>query len=154
VAAVGLKIDDSSAVAGVLDPRLDQRSLVLLAEDSPVETPGIETLPAPSAVAARVTRWEPGKMTVVLETPPPADGYLVVAENWYLGWRATVDGAPAPVLRANVAQIAVPLPEGAREVQLTFVSESYRRGRLITVLSLVAVLGLVVAPRVRRRSDG
>ena len=154
VAAAGIKIDDSSAVVGALDPRFDKRSLVLLAEDSPVEPPAIDTLPVPSAAAARVTAWAPGHMTVALETPPTSDGYLVVAENWYVGWRATVDGAPTPVLRANVAQMAVPLPGGAREVQLTFVSPSYERGKLITLLSLVAVMALVVAPRLRRRPDG
>jgi hypothetical protein len=154
VAAAGLKIADSSAVAGALDPRFDKRSLVLLAEDSPVEPPPIDTLPETSTARAQVADWEPGRMRVELETPPPADGYLVVAENWYVGWRATVDGAPAPVLRANVAQMAVPIPAGAREVQLTFVSPSYQRGRLITVLSLVAVLALLVAPRFRRRPDG
>jgi uncharacterized membrane protein YfhO len=93
-------------------------------------------------------------MAITLETPLAEAGYLVVAENWYVGWRATVDGAPAPVLRANVAQMAVPLPAGAREIRLTFTSSSYERGRLITVLSLVAVMALVVVPRVRRRPDG
>ena len=154
VATAGLKIDDSTGVAAALDPRFDKRSIVLLAEDAPVEPPPIDTLPPPSAVAASVTDWAPGRMAITLETPLAEAGYLVVAENWYVGWRATVDGAPAPVLRANVAQMAVPLPAGAREIQLTFTSASYERGRLITVLSLVAVMALVVVPRVRRRPDG
>jgi hypothetical protein len=50
--------------------------------------------------------------------------------------------------------MAVPLPAGAREVNLVFVSPSFTRGRLITVLSLVAVIGLVAVPRLRRRPDG
>jgi len=154
VATAGLKIDDSTGVAAALDPRFDKRSIVLLAEDAPVEPPPIDTLPPPSAVGASVTDWAPGRMAITLETPLAEAGYLVVAENWYVGWRATVDGAPAPVLRANVAQMAVPLPAGAREIRLTFTSSSYERGRLITVLSLVAVMALVVVPRVRRRPDG
>jgi hypothetical protein len=154
VATAGLKMDDSSAVATVLNPRLDPRSLVLLAEDAPVQPAPIESLPAPSTVSAIVTDWTPGRMTISIETPPPSGGYLVVAENWYLGWRATVDDAPAPVLRANVAQMAVPLPGGAREVRLTFVSPTYERGKLITMLSLVAVMALLVVPRFRRRPDG
>jgi hypothetical protein len=154
VAAAGLKVDDSTAVAGAVEPRFDRRSIVFLAEDAPVTTPPLDTLPRPSTADAAVMGWEPGAMTVVLETPPASDGYLVVAENWYVGWRATVDGRPAPVLRANVAQIGVPLPAGSREVRLTFVSPSYQRGKLVTMLSLVAVLALVIVPRVRRRPDG
>jgi len=154
VAAAAIKLDDSTAVSAVLDPRIDKRTLVLLPNEAPVEPPPIETLPNPSDVPATVAAWEPGRMTIRLETPPPGDGYLVVAENWYPGWRATVDGAAVPVLRANVALMAVPLPAGGREVRLTFVSPSYRRGRLITVLSVVAVLVLVVVPTIRRRPDG
>ena len=154
VATAGLKLNDSSAVGVVLDPRLNPRAVVLLAEDAPVQAPALDTLPTPSTATARVTQWEPGRMTVALETPPDADGYLVVAENWYLGWRATVDGQSEPVLRANVAQMAVPLRAGAREVELTFTSATYARGRLLTVLSLVAVIGLVVMLRFRGRSDG
>jgi hypothetical protein len=154
VAAAALKIDDSSAVAGALDPRFDKKSLVLLADDAPVTPAQIEVLPPPSPATAVVTAWAPGQMDISLETRPASDGYLVVAENWYSGWRATVDGGPAPVLRANVAQMAVPLPAGAREVNLVFVSPSYTRGRLITVLSLVAVIALLAVPRFRRRPDG
>src|SRR5262249_8211556 len=47
-------------------------------------------------------------------------GYLVLSEVYYPGWRATVDGRPAPVIRANNLFQAVPLPDGAREVRLTF----------------------------------
>src|SRR6185295_1236119 len=75
-----------------------------------------------------------------LDKPAPAGSALVVSENYYPGWKASVGGKPAPIGRADLSLIGVELPEGAREVELTFASASYARGRLITVLALVVAL--------------
>jgi hypothetical protein len=151
VAAGAVKLSDSAAVPAALDPRLPRESVVLLAEDAPVTPSPLQALPTPLGSRAEVTAWEPGRMTIHLEPAPPAPGYVVIAENWYPDWRASVDGRDAPTLRANVAQLAVPVEAGAREVRLAFHSDAYARGRLITALSLLAVVGLLVGSRVRRR---
>ncbi len=154
LATAALKLDDSSAVLAVLDPRLPPRSVVLLAPDAPVNPPPLQAIPAPLGVTATVTAWEPGRMTVVLDSTLDAAAYLVIAENWYTGWTATVDGVAAPVLRANVAQMAVPVPAGAREITLEYRSAPYELGRALTLLSLVAVVAFLVVPPALRRRRG
>jgi hypothetical protein len=148
VSAGAIKADDSSAVGAVLDPRLDPRSVAILAPDAPVDPAPLEALPEPLPVVATVSGWQPGSMTIGLSPAPATDAYLVVAENWYRDWQATVNGQPAPVLRANLAQIGVPLPAGSTEVVLRFDSPDYRRGRLVSLFSLVLLVGVFVAPRV------
>ncbi len=49
-----------------------------------------------------------------------APGWLFVAETWYPGWRAWVDGRSVPLLRAEYLFRAVPLPAGAHEVTLRY----------------------------------
>jgi uncharacterized membrane protein YfhO len=66
---------------------------------------------------------------------------LVVAEAWYPGWRATVNGVPAEVLPANVWMRAVGVPAGESQVELHYVEPSLARGAAI---SLCALLVLVV----------
>jgi len=44
----------------------------------------------------------------------------VLNDVYHPGWFATVDGAPAEVLRANVMFRAVPIPEGGHEVRFEF----------------------------------
>src|SRR2546430_9698946 len=70
-------------------------------------------MPPPSPARATVTAWEPGRMTIALDPAPPQPSYVLVAENWYPDWRATVDGASARVIRGDYALITVPVPAGA-----------------------------------------
>jgi uncharacterized membrane protein YfhO len=60
----------------------------------------------------------------------------VVSENYFPGWTATVDGKPAAAYRAMYSLIGVPLPTGARTIELRFASSSYETGKLITLIAL------------------
>src|SRR5262249_42168705 len=89
-------VADDEAQARAL-PRLDPRHRVLL--DRAPE-------PAPSGGAhdftpAKVTRAE--RHAVSVEADAARAGVLVVSETWYPGWSVTVDGKPAPLLRADYA---------------------------------------------------
>ena len=78
-----------------------------------------------------------------LDGPAPAGAALVVSENWYPGWTATVDGKAATTARANYTFIGVPLTAGARRIELSFADPVYARGKIITVIALVVTLALI-----------
>src|SRR6266516_1425408 len=82
---------------------------------------------------------------------PPHASYLLVAENWYPDWQATVDGGPAQVLRGDYSLLTVALPAGAKVVDLTFRSKLYELGRTLTLASLavllIALLAALTLPR-------
>jgi hypothetical protein len=152
VIPAALKVDAHAVIPTLMDPRLpDFDRLVLVTPDQPVDPPRFGEIPAPSPSRASVTAWQPGKMTITLDPAPGAGSYLLVAENWYPDWQAQVDGAPAPVLRGNQSLITVALPSGARQVELTFRSRDFELGLLISLMSLVALVGIGVAPAVARR---
>jgi uncharacterized membrane protein YfhO len=44
----------------------------------------------------------------------------VLNDVWHPWWRARVDGAPAPLVRANVLFRAVRVPPGRHEVRIEF----------------------------------
>ncbi|MGI9075746.1 MAG: YfhO family protein, partial [Gemmatimonadaceae bacterium] len=100
-------------------------------------------LPEPLAISARVTRYDPGHITVNLSAPAPEGSALVVSENYYPGWRAKVDGKPAVTGRADFTLIGVALPTGARNVDLTFESRPYEVGKAITLIAIAVSLLLV-----------
>ena len=139
-----MKLGDDQIIPTLLDPRIDYDRVVLFDQQQPVAPPPLAAMPAPSPARATVTHWEPGRMTVTLEPAPRAPSYVLIAENWYLDWHATVDGRPAQVLRGDQTFITVPVPAGAQRVDLVFDSARYRAGKWISLLALVAVLGIVV----------
>ena len=63
---------------------------------------------------------------------------LVVSDSYYPGWRAAVDGRPAPLLRTNVLLRGVPVPAGRHQVRLWFDPLSVRLGFALSALALVA----------------
>jgi hypothetical protein len=143
-------------ISGIVnDPRFPALSVALYDDSSSVSPVDLgDATPAPAAATARVTDWEPGRMTVAIEGRDDRELYLVVSENWYKDWQATVDGRPVMPLAAHSTLLSVPVPPGAKEVRFEFRSDAYRLGRLLTVLSALIVAGLLVAPRLGRAKDG
>jgi uncharacterized membrane protein YfhO len=73
-------------------------------------------------------------------------GYLVLADTWYPGWQATVDGERVELLRANYAFRAVSLDAGDHVVEMSYRPWSVYLGVAVSVGMLVAVVvaGLVI----------
>jgi hypothetical protein len=153
VAPVIVKAPDDEILSTVLDPRFDVRRAALFDTAAPVTARTVSSLPAPLATRVNVTSYAPGKIALALDTPPPAGSALIVAENHYPGWRATVDGRPANVGRAQYTLIGVELPANARSVELTFDSAPYHTGKAVTLAALVfSALWWLAGALVDRRS--
>ena len=156
VVGAAAKVPEEQLIPTLLDPRFPVDRVVLLADTTtlavaPIED--MELLPGPGH--ATVTDWRPGRMTIALEADRAGPGYLVVSENWYPDWKAEVDGVSVSTLRGQYSLITVPVPASAREVVLTFRSEAYQRGKLISLIALALALGLLVGPGIlQRRARG
>jgi hypothetical protein len=82
---------------------------------------------------------------IVVESNCPAQRLLVVNESNYPGWKATIDGRDAKLLRVNGDFLGVVAPPGRHEVCFDFQPESLRIGRLVSGFGLsllVVMLGL------------
>jgi hypothetical protein len=155
VAPAIVKAPDEGVLATILDPRFPVRSTALFDTSAAVQgRTDLKSPPAPLPIRVGFTRHDPGHISLDLNAPAPLGSALVVSENYYPGWRATVDGKAAELARANYTLIGVPLTEGARRVDLTFDSAAYERGKLITLVALATVavvtLGGLVVDRRRR----
>lgn len=80
---------------------------------------------------------------VVLRLNAPRPGLLYASDAYASGWRATVDGVPAPILPANFAFRAVPVPAGDVVVELRYFPPGLRTGLVVAAVGLLALLLLV-----------
>jgi hypothetical protein len=151
VVPAAVKGDTGRIIPTLIDPRLDYGRLVLFDSSEAVNPLPVLEMPAPSPSRATVTHWTPGRMAITLDPPPPADSYLLIAENWYPDWHATVDGQTAPVLRGDHTFLTVPVAAGSKRVELVFSSRHYAQGRMITWISLLLLAGWAGAGLASRR---
>ena len=147
----GVMIPEAQVVPTLLDQRVPLDRMVVFSDQLDFQLPAIDTLPSPATAVASFAEWRPGYMRIELSEPAPANSFLVIAENWYKDWSATVDARPTPTFPGNGSLLTVPLSAGARNVELRFESREFQRGKWLTFLSLIVVLGGCVAPPVWRR---
>jgi hypothetical protein len=98
---------------------------------------------APSRI--EITSFEPERVT--LETDAREPSLLVLAEAWYPGWSATVDGVSTPCIPANAWMRAVALPAGRHQVELRFHSRWLLPGTLLFLLTAGGLGVLVLRER-------
>jgi hypothetical protein len=93
-------------------PDVDFRTTVVL------EQVNARSLPSGSYGTARIAASS--NTVVEIEAESTQGGYVVLHDLWHPWWRASVDGQPAPILKANVLFRAVALPSGRHLVRFEF----------------------------------
>jgi hypothetical protein len=99
--------------------------------------------------AASITRFALNSLDIAVTSPGRA--VLVVAEAWYPGWTAEIDGRPVPCAPVNGWMRGVPVPAGESVVRMRFHQHGLMAGSLV---SAAAALALVLAWNPRRRRPG
>jgi hypothetical protein len=125
---------DAEAVPYMLSDAFDPEAEVVLSEPPPSGLDG-----GPVSGSVRWVERTPNRLR--LEVTSDRNALLVVADNWFPAWRATVDGEEAPVLRAYHSLRAVPVPAGEHAVEMVYRSEVVTRSLWVSVLSLLVLLG-------------
>ena len=137
----GVRIDGPPEEPSVvIAPEFDERREVAL-------DPSSGRAPSPphdDAGRAQIVDRRSDRLTIAVTAPRP--GVLVVTEGYDPGWRAWVDGAPAPVWRANSIFRAVPVGEGDHRVEMRYRPPSVAWGAAASVLG-AALTGLLIGRR-------
>ncbi|MFQ5536589.1 MAG: hypothetical protein ACE5GJ_03980 [Gemmatimonadota bacterium] len=125
---------DGEAVPYILSRAFDPEGEVVLAEDPPVALDG-------GPVTGAVT-WEertPNRLRLRVRSDRPA--LLVIGDNWFPAWKARVNGAPVPVLRANYTLRAVPVPAGEDiRVEMRYHSSTLTASAWVSAVVLLLLL--------------
>ena len=132
-AVQGVRVAEGpAALAALADEAFDPSRVVILPAGTPAEAS------AGFIGTSRIAQLRPDR--VVLDAEMSEAGHVVLVDAYGAGGAATVDGQPAPLLRANVAFRAVAVPAGRHRIELVC--------RPVSVVSGLAVSGW------RSRDDG
>jgi len=122
------------ALRRLADPGFDPRTTALVSGDFPAAAPAA-ALPDESV---RVIGYTAERVVLAATVHSPA--LLILADAYFPGWQATVDGAAAPILRANLMFRAVALTPGAHEVIFSYEPTAWRMGATISLAGLALLL--------------
>lgn len=139
-------LDDQQTLERLAAPDFDPRDVAYVhaAVDLPEESRG----------TAKITSEIPREIDITVEMETP--GLLVLADLWYEGWQARIDGKTVPIWRTNYALRGVPVGAGRSRVELRYEPRGHTWGlRMMAGATgiLLAWSGLAARNRNNREAD-
>jgi hypothetical protein len=118
----------------------DPRSRAVIEADPKVARPQSCAKDAPSST--RIVSYSATKVKIAVTNSCP--GLMVLSDEYFPGWSATVNGHHAAVYPTDVALRGVPVPAGSSTVVLRYRPAPFRKGLILFAIGLVALAVLAV----------
>lgn len=141
--------DRSETFAVLRSEQFDPSALVILEKEPAPFSPGRADLAKESHVD--ILEYTPNRVTVEAELP--ADGFVVLTDLYYEGWRAFEDGKEQEVYRADYVFRAVQLEAGEHRIEFVFDPLSFKIGATVSLGTLSLVVSLTVVLLCRRTRE-
>lgn len=94
---------------------------------------------------------------LVYQSNSTSDQVAVLSEIWYpVGWKATIDGEPIEIGRANYLLRTIEVPAGEHEIEFIFAPDSYYVGEQIALVGsiiLILLMGGSVFMWIKRKKE-
>ncbi len=139
--------NDSAALTAVTAPGFDGRGVAVTERPLPRLPQASAAAPAAGA-SARIHSY--ASQRVVVDATAARPSLLVFTDTSYPGWSVSVDGHAAPLERVDYLLRGVALPPGQHTIVFSYSPASWRIGWIISLVSLLAVLGALVVGWRRR----
>jgi hypothetical protein len=137
-----------STIGAMRAPGWDPRQMAIVEPNSDIDLPS-----TPLTGSAEISEYQPDRVVVATRANRPA--LLVLADNMYKGWEATIDGEAAPIHLTNHTFRGVVVPAGDHRVEFVFSPGDLYMGLYIYIASFVglAMYGGFLLVRARRSRD-
>lgn len=98
--------------------------------------------PNDSIASIKLSSYTPNRL--VYEAVSETDGLVLFSEIYYPGWKATINGKEAPIVRANYVLRALSVPAGINSVEFIFEPKSIQITDILSIISMI-LIGLLGA---------
>lgn len=87
-------------------------------------------------------KYEPDEVTLSINADQ--DGWLVLSDTYYPGWKAYIDNKPTQIYRANYVFRAIAINKGLHKIKFIYSPFSFKIGFFISICTLIIVLIFVM----------
>lgn len=95
-----------------------------------------------------IDTYSPNK--VVFSTFSSQDQLLFLSDTFFPGWKGSIDRKPSEIIRADFAFRAMNVPRGKHTVTMEYKPESFRKGTIISLISLAICFGVIIFAKKKR----
>ena len=142
---------DGEARETVLNPAFDPGTSAVVEAPLPPDIAALTQNAATPYSEVEDIEHTAQRVTLDVETQQP--GLLVLSDQYWPGWEATVDNQPTAIVHANYVVRGVYLPAGKHQVVFAFRPLSFYLGLAIRLATVAFVAALGLWERQRRRAS-
>lgn len=128
----------------IFGSNFDLRKEIVLEKD-----PGI-TRTEGNIGEAKIVSYMPNNIEISVDAKNKA--LLFLADNYYNGWKATVDGKKVSILRADYTFRAIPVEKGEHTVKFSYDPWSFKVGVYLSISGLIGILFIILISKTVNRS--
>jgi hypothetical protein len=136
-----IEADDNAGLALLASPDFSAASSAL------VEPGAVQSLEPNDGRGDAVDFVQTRPDLVRLRTSSSTNALLVLSDAFYPGWRVSVDGQGARLIRTNVSLRGVAVPAGQHDVVFSYEPDSLRWGAAVSALAVVLIVVVLLFPR-------
>lgn len=143
-----VKSSDQQLIDMLYDPSIKLSQTVLLERD-----PHVTLKMQPSAniqATATIKSYELNSVTI--SSFSPVDGFVLLTDNYYPGWKATVDGKATEIFRGDYSFKAVFVPKGSHIIRFIYFPLTFKIGLAISVVGIITFFIVAMTVSHWRRS--
>ncbi len=132
--------DSQKIIDRLISKDFDLRKEIILEEDpKSVQVKG-------NIGTAEIYKYASNEINI--EVSATQHGFLFLSDNYYRGWKATVDGSPVKIYRADYSFRAIPVTSGKHLVRFTYQPLSFMLGVWIAALGGLGIIIISLLPKI------
>ncbi|MCL5969954.1 MAG: YfhO family protein [Patescibacteria group bacterium] len=126
--------DKDKIIQNIYDSKFDLKEKLILEE----KISGDFNIRKDKKASVRVVGYQPNK--IALNTESSKDNILFISDNYFNGWKASVDGVNEKIYRADYSFRAIPVKKGNHNILIWYYPESFDLGLKISIFTFFTLI--------------
>jgi len=127
--------------ARLRDKNFDFRNSIIIEKDLPEEILSCNNSPLSDSSSVKIVNYLPHRID--LEASMKNDGFLVLSDNYYPGWKAYVDEKQMEIYPTNYMLRSIYLTKGNHQIRFVYDPLPFKVGLGISIVALLGIVGFL-----------